>query len=45
MQSEFDDPKINVTSRRMAYFYYYNSELKNYKGACPSRYKENIRLF
>ena len=37
--------KINVTSRRTAYFYYYNNELKNYKGACLSRYKDSIRLF
>ena len=37
--------KINVTSRRIAYFYYHNTELKNYKGACRSRYKGNMRLF
>ena len=37
--------KVNVTSRRIAYFYYYNTELENYKGACLSRYKDNMRLF
>ena len=29
----------------LLYFYHYNIELKNYKGACLSRYKDNMRLF
>ena len=37
--------KLNVTSKRIAYFYYYNTERKNYKGACLSRYKDNMRLY
>ena len=37
--------KINVTSRKIAYFYYYNTELKNYMEACVSRCKDNMRLF
>ena len=37
--------KINVTSRRIAYFYYYDTKLKNYKGTCLWRYKDDMRLF
>ena len=32
--------KINVTSKRIACFYYNNTELQNYERACPSRYKD-----
>ena len=28
--------KRNVTSRRIAYLHYHNTELKNYKGHCLS---------
>ena len=37
--------KINVTSKRIAYFYYNNTELQNYEGACLSRYMDNLVLF
>ena len=37
--------KINFASRRTAYFYCYNTELKHFKGSCLSRYKDNMTLF
>ena len=37
--------KTNVTSRRIAYFYYYTTELKkNIREPRLSQYKDNMRL-
>lgn len=43
IQFEFVDPKCTVTFRKIAYFYFY-TELENYKGACLSLYEDNMRL-
>ena len=36
--------KTNVTSRRAAGFYYYNTDLKNYMEARLPQYKNKMRL-